>query len=162
MKYRKLDSNGDYTFGKQDGNFYDNVPQAVAQAVQTRLALLEGEWFLDTSAGVPYESLVFGKGTLLTFDDVIKTTILDTQGVTGITSYASGVDSKRRAVVSCSIDTLYGGIPLPTMLAQRTAGQLLDINFILDSSILGWTTNYLQAQDGSYILDSNGARILIT
>lgn len=136
MRYRKLDSNGDFTFGKQLGNFYIDVPNTVAQAVQTRLGLILGEWFLDITAGVPYEQFVFGKGTLLTFDDIIKTTILDTQGVTGIIAYASGVDSKRRAVVSCTIDTVYGAVNLPTMFAQQKAGQLLDINFVLDSSVL--------------------------
>ena len=46
MRYRIEDANGDMTWGSGDKNFYYNQPEAVAQAVMTRLRLWSGEWFL--------------------------------------------------------------------------------------------------------------------
>ncbi len=109
MIYRKLDANGDYTFGQGAGNFYNDQPEAVAQAVKTRLGLIQGEWFLDISAGTPYNSQILGAGMVSKYDHAIQQVILNTQGVTGIADYASQVDPKTRAAsVSCIINTKYG------------------------------------------------------
>jgi hypothetical protein len=59
MRYRKLDANGDYTFGGGSNDFLVNTPETVAQAVMTRLNLLQGEWFLDTTAGMPWSPAYF-------------------------------------------------------------------------------------------------------
>ena len=107
--YRKLDPNGDYTFGQGSGNFYKNSPEAVAQAVKTRLGLIQGEWFLDIETGTPYNSQILGAGTIPLYDSAIQEVILNTVGVTKITSYSSQVDpSTRHAVVNCTIDTVFG------------------------------------------------------
>src|SRR5260364_424406 len=54
MRYRRLDAAGDYAFGRGLSDFEQDTPEAVAQAVKTRLALRFGEWFLDTSDGTPW------------------------------------------------------------------------------------------------------------
>lgn len=108
MRYRKLDANGDYVFGGQQADFYVNSPEAVAQAVQTRLRLWQGEWFLDTTAGTPWNQ-VLGKYTGGTYDTVIRQRILGTQGVQAITDYSSTLDSEARVLtVSATISTIYG------------------------------------------------------
>lgn len=107
--YRKLDENGDYVFGKGPGNFHIDSPEAVAQAVKTRLALSEGEWFLDVNHGTPYNSQILGAGKVATYDLAIQTVILNTNGVKSIVAYSSGVDPNTRgAFVNCVIDTIYG------------------------------------------------------
>ena len=63
MIYRQLDDNGDYTFGSGLANYYHNTPDGVAQAVQTRLKLWSGEWFLDITDGVPFMGGILGKYT---------------------------------------------------------------------------------------------------
>ncbi|AOK62008.1 hypothetical protein WM29_23045 [Burkholderia ubonensis] len=109
MRYRKLDADGDYVFGGGDADFFVNVPEAVAQAVQTRLRLLRGEWFLDTTVGMPWATDVLGKYTSGIYDAAIRQCILGTQGVTEITSYSSSVDPETRALtVSATINTIYG------------------------------------------------------
>ena len=92
MRYRKLDANGDYTFGRSQANFLVNSPEAVAQAIQTRLALWEGEYFLDTSKGTPYWTQILGTGTWALYDQAIKDRILGTTGVLQIASYQSDYD----------------------------------------------------------------------
>jgi hypothetical protein len=138
MIYRKLDANGDYTFGKQAGNFYVNTPAAVVQAILTRLKLIQGEWFLDTTEGVDYNDEIIGMGRIATYDAAIQDVILNTQGVNTIDAYASGINTTTRAVaVSCTVDTIYGQVVLTGTYAYQSTGNRLDIDFVLDSSILG-------------------------
>lgn len=116
MRYRKLDTAGDYTLGT-GSDFYVNTPAAVAQAVQTRLLLLAGEWFLDTADGTPWRTDVLGKYTQQAYDAVLKDRILSTPGVTEITQYSSFFDRTRRLLtVAVTIGTLYGPTTFTTEL----------------------------------------------
>jgi len=107
MKYRKLDNWGDYTIGKP---WLVNSPDAVAQAVLTRLRLWRGEWFLDSTDGTPYSQDVLGKLYASRTPEVaIKQRILGTPGVTAITAFTSRFDGdSRQLTVSATIDTVYG------------------------------------------------------
>lgn len=140
MRYRQLDSNGDYTFGQGGANFHVDSSLAVAQSIKTRLKLTQGEWFLDVTEGTPYDAQILGAGKVATYSAAIQQIILATSGVTEITGYTSNYDPTTRKVsVSCTVSTVYGvtigfsifGSPQPL------PGSLLDINFILNSSILG-------------------------
>ena len=109
MRYRTLDQNGDYTFGQNGANFLVNSPEAVAQAVRTRLKLIQGEWYLDSSAGMPYRADVLGVNTAATRDLAFRTMILATDGVSSITEYASYLNPQTRAfAVAATIETSYG------------------------------------------------------
>jgi len=108
MKYRRLDVNGDMSFGAGVSNFLINSPEAVAQAVMTRLKLFQGEWFIDTEIGVPYNTKVLGFGNIHNYDFIIKQQILGTQGVSAIASYSSFIDDKRKANINATLDTLFG------------------------------------------------------
>lgn len=115
MRYRKLDADGDYTFGHSARDFLTNTPEAVAQAVRTRLLLLAGEWFLDATSGTPFSTEILGAGTAQTYDLAIRERILDTQGVTEIVSYQSAL-ADRELTVTVTIDTQYGQTTLSTAL----------------------------------------------
>lgn len=117
MIYRALDAAGDFVFGKGAANFLVNSRAAVSQAISTRLRLSQGEWFLDTTVGVPYNTQILGAGTMTKYDAAIKDAILNTSGVTGITSYASKVDPiTRRATIACAVSTIYGQVTLTQAL----------------------------------------------
>lgn len=108
MRYRALDANGDFTFGRGPANFLVNTPQTVAQAVLTRLRLFVGEWFLDVTEGLDRDRIV-GMGTESTRDAEIQTRVLDTPGVKSITAYMSVLNpSTRQFTVALSLDTVYG------------------------------------------------------
>lgn len=110
MRYRALDANGDMTFGHGSANFTVNTPATVAQAISTRLKLDEGEWFLDVTEGLPLNQIL--GFTRRTRDIAIRTRILQTQGVTGIVSYGSQLDSRTRAfTVEATVNTIYGSSP---------------------------------------------------
>lgn len=109
MKYRKLDSNGDYSFGNGNQDFLKDTPDTVAQAVLTRLRLWLGEWFLDTSEGTAYQEGVLGKNDEATANAVMRERILGTQGVLSITAFSSSLNRDLRTyAVSATIDTIYG------------------------------------------------------
>lgn len=131
MKYRKLDATGDYTLGT-GADFHTNTPAAVAQAVQTRLLLYTGEWFLDLLEGTPWTTEVLGKFTQKTYDTVIKQRILGTPGVNSIIDYESTFDGDARTLaIEATLDTIYGNATIPS-----PAGNVLDVDFILDLSVL--------------------------
>jgi len=109
MRYRKLTEDGDYTLGSGQ-DFLVNNPEAVAQAVLTRLKLWRGEWFIDLEDGTPYSQEILGKrqrgGSP---DGAIKRRILQTEGVREILSYSSNFDGNtRRLKIDATIATIYG------------------------------------------------------
>ena len=116
MRYRKLDASGDYVFGRSRNDFLVNSTECVAQAVVTRLALLRGEWFLDTSDGTPYSTDILGKADKITRDRAIRERVLGTPNVTEITSYFSTVDANRNLSVNLTITTAFGITTVSTNL----------------------------------------------
>jgi hypothetical protein len=117
MRYRRLDANNDFVFGLGGGNFLVDTPETVAQAVETRLRLAEGEWFLDITTGTPYQSRILGAGKVGLYDAAIQEVILGTPNVRAITEYTSSVDpSTRKASISVTIDTAYGTATVQTTL----------------------------------------------
>lgn len=109
MRYRKLDDSGDFLFGHGQADFHHDTPQAVAQAVATRLRLFFGEWFLDVAEGTPYVQAVFGKHTAETCGPALRERILGTEGVTALAAFETVYDGEtRRLAVNATIETLYG------------------------------------------------------
>jgi len=109
MRYRKLDAAGDFVFGHGAADFHRDSPEAVAQAVLTRLKLHRGEYFLDRSEGTPYTPAILGKHTEQSLDFAIRARVLETPGVTEIVQYESSRDADKRAlVVAMTIATAYG------------------------------------------------------
>lgn len=132
IRYRQLDPDGDYVMGRGPGEFYVDSPEAVVQAVRTRLRLVEGEWFLDQAEGTPWFSKVLGENTIALFDQAIQERIIGTLGVAAITEYGSAIDlNTRRLRVVAVVST----VPFPGVVAP-TPGRL-DIDFVLGESILG-------------------------
>lgn len=108
---RRLDSNWDFTFGQGRANYAVDA-EATAQKVKARLLLLQGEWFLDTSAGVPYLTKICVKPADLPLAEaLIKRTILGTEGVAAITEFSLDFnDGARRLTLSAKVRTIYDDI----------------------------------------------------
>lgn len=109
MRVRALTSTGDYSYGQGSANYLVDSRAAVAQEVMTTLLVFQGEWFLDTSAGVPWLTKVVGVNTIPIYDQVIKDAITNVQGVTAIVSYTSTLNRAARSLsVSATINTQFG------------------------------------------------------
>lgn len=136
MRYRKLSEekvvdgvfvrSGDMQFGRSFKDFYIDQPEAVAQAVVTRLRLGLGEWFLDHAKGTPWRTKVHGKPTEATRDPVIRFRILGTQGVKEINQYFSDLNRDTRGFnVQAEITTVYGPVPLVVSSAGAVVPQIV-------------------------------------
>lgn len=96
MRYRKLDSSGDFVPGL--GAYYSDNSDSVPQAIRTRLLLWLGEWFLDTSDGTDWDGRVLGERTQGLFEDELKGRILLTPNVVQITSFNYQLDTDNRSL----------------------------------------------------------------
>lgn len=110
IKYRSLDSNNDYLFGRGTQVFLTDT-DAVAQAIQTTLKLYEAEWWEDTTAGVPLWQKILGSSGNKTsiIDAILQDAILDVTGVTNVYNVSSSFNSSTRSYsFSCKVTTEYG------------------------------------------------------
>lgn len=104
-----MDSAGDATFGRGLQNLFIDSSDGVGQVVMTRLRLFLGDWFLDQSQGTAWRTQVLGNYTGATRDMVVRTRVLGTPSVTGITAYSSSLNRDTRAwSVQATISTQYG------------------------------------------------------
>src|SRR4051794_2694971 len=106
MRYRKIDPvTRDYVWGHGLSDYHKDSVDGVAQAIYTRLMLFMGEWYLDTSAGMPWGGFpisqaaldggkVLGRTRQPDRDLAIRMHILDTQGVISVIDYESGFDGR--------------------------------------------------------------------
>lgn len=109
MRYRREDSNGDYTFGQGDGAWLNDSPEAVAQAIKTRFELWYGQWFLDSQEGTPWAQSVLGRHDPGLRDMAIRQRILETPGVTAISAFDTTFNSTTRRVrFTATVETRYG------------------------------------------------------
>lgn len=119
MRYRKLDEDDDYVFGAGANSFHANSPEAVAQAILTRLQLWIGEWFADTSDGTGWNQSILGKQSGNLYELTLRQRVLETPGVQSIEEFQSSLDPETRKLsVSMTVNTIYGSTNLSGNLEQ--------------------------------------------
>jgi hypothetical protein len=90
-----LDDDGDLKIGT--GIEFSQGAAAVRQALQFRLGLFLGEWFLDLDSGIPYFQDFLGqKYSQAHARDVFRAAILETPGVKSIVSLVIEFDRSTR------------------------------------------------------------------
>lgn len=118
IKYRRLTSTGDYSFGRNKGDFLTDI-DAVTQAIYTTLKLLKGEWWEDLEAGLPlFQSIIGQSGTpehIKAIDLIVNDKIMNVAGVINITNY-NGIYTNRMYSITCTVDTLYGQVAVEVTL----------------------------------------------
>ena len=85
--------------------------EAVGQHVRQRVMTFEGEWFLDTLAGLPWIAQIFGKSyDPALAEAVVKAEILETDGASGIEGFSIRFDRETRGVIikDITVETPYG------------------------------------------------------
>lgn len=117
LKYRKLTSTGDYSFGSGCNNYADGN-EAVAQAIKTKLLLFYGEWWENLGEGIPMFQSVLGQ----TNPDTIKSSLsmLVEQRITEIEEVDSVKNIKidydrRNRTISMEVD------------AATTSGEIVNV-----------------------------------
>lgn len=81
--------------------------EAVGQHARQRLMTYEGEWFLDNQAGVPwFRELMGGQYDPVLAESLLKAEILDTDGVTDISSFSVRFDRTTRGLSAFDIEVV--------------------------------------------------------
>ena len=89
--------------------------EAISQHVKQRTKTFEGEWFLNTSVGVPWLSDIFGQGfNPALAEALIKSTVSRTDGVRSIETFSVSFNFDLRHLESSNIDvsTIYDDEPV--------------------------------------------------
>jgi hypothetical protein len=116
LRVRRLDKNHDMTFGGGLRNIAGGA-EGTAQRLRCRLLMIQGEWFLDTSAGVPWwqpegngvQPIMGASRNLQYAEAVLKTAILGTDGVATLESFSMSFNgTTRNLTVSASGTTVDG------------------------------------------------------
>jgi hypothetical protein len=123
MSVRRLDSAGEPVFGKKT-SVVPASSEAVAIQLAMNLKLIQGEWFLDQTAGVAWLDSalgngIFGGGADLQFlESEVKRVTLGTAGVSALLSFDLAFDHEtRRAAVFLVVSDIYGeAIPVEVVI----------------------------------------------
>jgi hypothetical protein len=109
--YRKLGPNNDPYFGQGQANFISDA-EAVAQAIRTRLLLLQGEWWEDINQGTPLFQSILGQpsATPETTALILTQRIAGAPYVTGVTNVSSTENAQRQAQFSAQANTVFGPV----------------------------------------------------
>jgi len=92
--------------------------EALAQLCESRLLVIEGDYFLDKTLGIPYISQVFVKTSDKSLvDSFFKNMLLETEGVNSIISYSGEyIEATRTYEIKFTVDTDLGEISRNTVL----------------------------------------------
>lgn len=114
FRVRKLDANGDMTFGHGHADFYIDEPKAVGQVAGCRLRLWRGDWYLDTNEGTPYREHILGKSRANIRNLIIRNRILTTPFVVSMKDFSATENPVNRAltVTIGDVITAFGIIDL--------------------------------------------------
>lgn len=111
MIYRRLDENGDMTFGG-GVKCYISEDEAVAQAITTRLKLLYGEWWENQDDGLPLFQQILASRHLGIAKRLIAERIQSTEAVLKVENLDVSVDTGRKLKIKGTVTTLYGQFTL--------------------------------------------------
>jgi hypothetical protein len=116
MQVRRLDANHDMTFGSGRRNIA-STGEGTAQRIRCRLLAILGEWFLDTSTGVPWwqpegngiQPIMGGPRNLQYAEAVLKAIILQTDGVDTLDAFSMSFDGTLRKLKVSATGTTVDG-----------------------------------------------------
>ncbi len=110
MNDLKLNSNGDLDILGGDLQLLNDEAEVSRQSLQIDLKTFRGEWFLDTSIGVPYLQRLLKKGVSKTFvDNVFIDKVRKAYQIDYINAFNSVITSDRRYVINELTATTVGG-----------------------------------------------------
>ena len=108
MKYRRITSYGDYSFGSGSKNYVEGN-EAVAQAIRTKLLLFYGEWWENLGEGIPMFQSVLGQTNPETIKSslsmLVEQRIMEIQEVKSVKNIEIDYD-KRNRTISMEVDVV--------------------------------------------------------
>lgn len=103
----------DLAFKKNDFSLVESVDQ-IMQNLAIRLRFFLGEWYLDTTLGIPFYEMILRKNpNQIQIESILKNEIVTTFGVERLTSFESSYNENTRkysvkfSAISIDGDPLY-------------------------------------------------------
>ena len=93
MRFRALDSNWDWKFGKGTGS-YSGDSQAIAYDIKSKILSWFGDCFFDANAGIDWKNILGSKNQKEKLDNDIKKIISLEDGVVDITFFDSEINNR--------------------------------------------------------------------
>lgn len=103
-----LDADGDLEVGL-DASLVAGR-QAIAQGLRSELLLIQGEFFANLDAGLPWFTQIFGNKDLKRVRQLFSNAISASPGVRRIDELEVSLDAARRLEVSYSVSTIFGDV----------------------------------------------------
>jgi hypothetical protein len=103
-----IDQDTNDLFLAGDGNLSTVTDaEAVGQHGRQRLQTYSGEWFLDNTCGVPWLDQILGQAYDPSLaESVVKAELLDTDGITEITSFSVSFQKSDRGLIIKDVEVL--------------------------------------------------------
>lgn len=105
----QLNDNHDIDIVEGDFVLTSTETLSIRQKLIIKLATFRGEWFLDSTLGIPYWTSILGKNrSKETIDTIFKRAILSTEGVREIVAFQSNITPQREYVMRFTARTVEG------------------------------------------------------
>lgn len=149
----KLGDNGDILIDRGKFVLLGTIQEAVRQRLQTVLKTFQGEWYLNTTYGIPYRQQIIGKGlSKQERDALFIAKINEDSDVIRIRSFSSSDDRNTREYdVSFDVQTSDGLLSVATL--YQTPNDEIEYpevpEFIVEPTCT--FSGIIPAQDGTYI-----------
>lgn len=132
MKYRRLDANHDYCFGRGTKDYLEDAvgaPNAIQQAIKTMLLLFLGEWWENTQEGLPLWQKILGqRANTKIIDNIIVTRIRElrlpdgNKAIMNVSNVVSDYNATTREYsFTCVVDTSFGKLVISNSEQYRMA-----------------------------------------
>lgn len=113
MKVRKIDDNGDWTFGQSKANYIDGA-EAIRQNVATNIKMFTDDWFLDVDKNIDWFSILGNKNNKEIISNEVDRVTRETFGVVNVISIEVDVkntdEGNRTAKIILKFTTIYDDI----------------------------------------------------
>lgn len=111
MKFRTIDSNGDWTFGKGLNNYSRDI-NAIELDVITRIKSWKYDCYFAMQEGIDYKNFL-ERGQQLFLESDLKRYILQTNGIIRINSFSSSLDREtRKLTIQTFLLSIYGPLKI--------------------------------------------------
>ena len=106
MKVRRLNSDGDMTFGQGLANLASGS-EAIRQNVVTRIKCFKNDWFLNIDEHIDWFNILGEKNNKSTILSEVKRVTAETYGVVKVTKIEVESESNRNAIINLNFTTIY-------------------------------------------------------
>ena len=106
MKFRRLNQNHDWTFGRGASNYADSN-EAILLNCKTRLLSFKNDWFLDQNQNIDWFTILGQKNNEQTIINEVERVCLSSDGIAKVVSIDIVKSDNRSANIEIVVNTIF-------------------------------------------------------